>query len=307
MRTTIALMMTILGICFALALAAQEAKLAGHWEGAIVLTPAEQEIDVMVDFNQAGGQVKGQLWFPLTADGAHEVSGFTMQGSHVSFSVRDKDGVVSTFDGVLSPDGSGLQGTMTESGKPVPFNLHRAKAAEPAREIPTYKLAGDAIQLKAAFNGDFGKTRMILLVNLGSFSSKMALRVVERYVMEQIDDPNLRVYVVWLAPNVPEATKVLQREVGLAADPRITHFWSSDTLPVKLLEPLLAPYKPVSNPCLLFAGYKTWTAGVPLPDRVRKSAVTGAKNVVSPGQKLNGLELAAEVRWLLGKEENPSK
>jgi hypothetical protein len=301
MRTTAALMIAILGVCFAPALAAQEAKLIGHWEGALVLAAAEQEIDVLMDFNRADGQAKGQLWFPLTADGAHEISGLAVQGSHVSFSVSDKDGVVSTFDGTLSPDGNGFQGTMKENGKPVPFMLHRAKTAEPLREIPTYKLAGDALQLKAAFNEDVGKARMLLLVNLGSFSSKLALRIVERYVMDQIGDPNLRVYVVWLVPNLPQAEKVLQREVGLAPDPRITHFWSTDASPVKLLEPVLAPYKPAANPCLLFAGYKTWTAGVPLPDRVRKSAATGAKNVAGRGEKLNGLELAADVRWLLGK------
>jgi hypothetical protein len=225
----------------------------------------------------------------------------------VSFSVRDKDGVVSTFDGTLSPDGAGLQGTMKESGKPIPFTLHRAKAAEPAREIPTYKLAGDAIQLKAAFNGDAGKARMLLLLNLGSFSSKMALRVVERYVMDKIDDPGLRVYVVWLVPNVPEAVKVLQQEVGLAADPRITHFWTADRSAIKSLEPLLAPYKPVSNPCLLFAGYKAWTESAPLPDRIRQSALMGAKTVMAPEQRLNGVELAADVKWLLGKEGHPSR
>jgi hypothetical protein len=294
-------MTAILGLCFAPALAAQEAKLIGHWEGVLVLTAAEQEIDVMVDFSRADVQAKGHLWFPLTADGAHEVSGLTVQGSHVSFSVRDQDGVVSAFDGALSPDGNGLQGTMTENGKPVPFTLHRAKPAGPVREIPTYKLAAEALQLKAAFNEDAGKTRMLLLVNLGSFSSKLALRIVERYVMDQIADPDLRVYVVWLVPNLPQAETVLQREVGLAPDPRITHFWSSDTSTLKLLEPVLAPYKPAVNPCLLFAGYKTWTAGVPLPDRVRKSAATGAKNPVGPGERLNGLELAADVRWLLGK------
>jgi len=299
MKTMIPLLLSILGACSAAALAVQDTKLAGHWEGALVITAAEQEVDVQVDFSGLGSQTKGQLWFPITADGAHELESFDVQGSHVSFSVRDKDGVVSAFDGTLSPDGTGLQGSMRESGKLTPFVLHRAQAAKPLPEIPTYKLASDGSQLKTAFNNDIGKTRMLLLLNLGSFSSRMALRIVERFVMEQINDPNLRVYVVWMAPDLPEVAKVLQQESALAADPRITRFWSTDRSLGHIFEPMLAPYKPVANPCLLFGPEKSWTTAAPAPDRVRMSARSGAKRPVTPDQKLNGIDLAMDVQFLL--------
>src|SRR5882724_532398 len=112
MRTILTLLLSLSGAYFGPTLAAQEARWVGHWEGALVITAAEQEVDVEVDFSRAGSQVNGRLWFPMTADGAHALEDVVLQGSHVSFSVRDKDGVVSAFDGALSPDGASLQGTM---------------------------------------------------------------------------------------------------------------------------------------------------------------------------------------------------
>jgi hypothetical protein len=299
MRTTIPLLLSILGACSTAALASQDTKLAGHWEGALVITAAELEVDVQVDFSGPGRQSKGQLWFPITADGAHELESFDVQGSHVSFSVRDKDGVVSAFDGSLTPDGASLQGSMRENGKLTPFALHRVEAAKPLPEAPIYKLAGDGIQLKTAFNNDIGKTRMLLLLNLGSFSSRVALRIIERFVMEQVNDPDLRVYVVWTAPDLPEVSKALQQEAALAPDPRITRFWSTNRSLGNLFESMLAPYKPVANPCLLFGPEKSWGSSAPIPDRVRMSGRGGAKRPVIPDQKLNGIDLAMDVQFLL--------
>jgi hypothetical protein len=302
MKLTAAILVSILGAFFAPAVNAQEKALTGHWEGAVVMVAAEQEVDVVVDFNRTGEGKQGELQFPLAGDGAHEINDLKVEGAHVSFSVRDKAGVVSAFSGDLSSDGALLQGTMKESGQSIPFTLRRSTAAGPAREVAVHKLSGDGSQLKEAFNRDAGNTRMLLLLNLGSFSGKVALRVVQRYVMDSIKDSDLRLYVVWRAPAGPEAAKiakVLQQDTALATDPRITHFWYDDRSLAAVFEPMLAPYQPVSNPCLLFAPGRSWTSAAPLPDRFRQSLKAGAKGVVQPGQKLNGIELAWDVQTLL--------
>jgi hypothetical protein len=280
-------------------LSAQAGRLAGHWEGALVMVPAEQEVDVVLDFQEAAGRVKGHLTFPVTLDGRHEVENLTAQGSQVSFAVHDADGALSAFTGTLAPDGDRLQGTMTESGQTIPFTLHRVKAAPPAREVPTYKLVNAQTELKETFNHDAGKVRMLLLLNPSSFSSKMALRIVERFVLEQIGDPDLRVYVVWMAPDRKESAQLVKLVAALAPDPRVTHFWSTDRALDKVFEPMLALYKPVSNPCLLFGADRAWTEPAPLPDRLRQTANGSPKSPVDPAQKLNGLDLAADVRRLL--------
>jgi hypothetical protein len=299
MRTMMTLLIALLGIGSTPDVLAQEKGLVGHWEGVVVLALAEQELDVVADFNGVGGQITGQVRFPLTADGAHAVEGLSARDSHVSFSVRDKDGVVSAFSGDLSPTGDSLQGTMEERGRSLPFTLSRAKAPEPIHEVPTYKLAGDSIQLKAAFNDDADKTRILLLLNLGSFSSKMALRVVQHYVLDQIKDPNLRVYVIWMAPDVPEAAKILQQDTALAADSRVTHFWATDPSFTDTLAPVLASYRPLTNLCLVFAPGRVWGATPPVPDQVRQSPKAGTKAQIAPGQRLNGIALSSDVRSLL--------
>lgn len=294
----------VLGACLCTGLAAEEVQLSGRWEGSLVFQPAEQEIDVVVEFVRNGGQARGRLWFPLTADGAHEIEDLAVHGAHVSFAVHDAEGVESRFAAELSPSGAGMQGTMTESGRRVPFTLGRAGAARPERTVAVQKLAADGAELKRAFNDDAGKTRMLLLLDPASFSSRMALRVVERFVMDRIGDHALRIYVVWLTPGRADREKLVQHFAALAPDPRATHFWSADRSLAAVFAPMLALYGQPSNPCLLFAPGRTWQASAPLPDRLRQSPKMGATDPVSSGQRLNGIQLAAEVRSLLAAKQS---
>jgi len=301
----ISLLVSLFGVCLAPTSAAQGANLVGHWEGAIVLASAEQEVDIVMDFGPTDALVKGKLWFPMTLDGAHEVDALAIQGSHVSFSVHDAAGLITAFDGALSAEGDSLQGTMTESGKSIPFILHRVKATGPASEVPVYRLLGSGIELTRLFNNDVGNVRMLLLLSPTSFSSKMAVRLVERFVMDQINDPRLRVYVVWMAPDRPESEKLVRLVAALAPDPRITHFWSTDRSLATVFEPMLALYKPVSNPCMLFGQDRSWTSPPPLPDRIRQTPQISDKNRPDPTQRLNGVDLAADVRSLLAAKKAP--
>jgi hypothetical protein len=144
---------------------------------------------------------------------------------------------------------------------------------------------------------------MLLLLNPMFFPSKMALRIVERFVMEKIDDPNLRVYVVWMVPNSPESEKLVRTAAALAPDARITHFWSTDKALANVFEPMLALYKPASNPCMLFGRDRSWAGSPPLPDRIRQTSQTAEKDRLGAVQKLNGIDLAADVQSLLGAKK----
>jgi hypothetical protein len=301
MRIIVGLLALLFASMLTPLLGAQEASLAGHWEGAIVIAAAEQEVDVVAELNQVGGQLKGQVWFPITSDGGHEVEDLHVQGSHVSFAVHDADGVISAFEGSLSPDGASLQGTMKESGAVMPFTINRVKAPKPAREIPVSKLGSNGNELKRAFNADAGNVRMILLLDPRSYGSRVSLRIIERYVMDRINDPNLRVYAVWIAPDRPEAGKVVRHLAELAPDPRITHFWATEKSFAKLFEPVLALYKFTAEPCMLFGPDKSWTDPAPFPDGARMAPDPTAKEPLNPAQRLNGNDLAADVRRLLVK------
>lgn len=301
MRNIVGLFIPFLGLTFAPVLVAQEASLAGHWEGVIVLVAAEQEVDITAVFSQAEGQLKGQVWFPINGDGAHEVGGLHIEGQRVSFAVHDAGGVVTAFDGVLSPDRASLQGTMKESGTAVPFSLHRVPAPEPAHEVSVSKLGSNGVDLKKIFDADIGNVRMILLLDPRSFASRITLRLVERYVMDRINNPNLRVYAVWMAPDKPGVAKAVQHLASLAPDPRITHFWSTEPSFAKTFEPALALDKPITQPCMVFGRDRSWSELPPLPDVVRKTPDMTAKDQLEPSRRLNGNDLAADVTRLLAR------
>jgi hypothetical protein len=304
MRTKgINLQAALLGVFLAPLSPAGAASLTGHWEGSIVLVAAEQEVDVVADFKPAGGKEEGQVRFPLTADGAHPVEDLRVHPPHVSFAVHDASGVDSTFDGVLSPDGATLQGTMKESGTPMSFTLRRTKAAEPRGEPPIAHLGDNAGELARAFNGDVGKVRMILLLDPTSFVSRVALRIVERYVLDRIADPNVSVYAVWMTSNRPAAARELRYLAGLAPDPRVTHFWATDPSVAKLFEPTLALYQSINKPCMLYAADRSWEKAPPLPDGIRKTPDIAAKEQLDPAQRLNGNALAADVKRLLARKQ----
>jgi hypothetical protein len=135
--------------------------------------------------------------------------------------VPDADGALSAFTGTLAPDGDSLRGTMTEGGQTIPFTLHRVKAVAPPHEVATYKLMNGQAELKETFDHDTGKIRMLLLLNPSSFSSKTSLRIVQRFVLDAISDPDLRVYVVWMAPDRKESAQRVKLVAALAPDPRV--------------------------------------------------------------------------------------
>lgn len=290
----------LLGVALMPALSAQAPSLTGHWEGVIVLVPAEREVDVTADFKPAGGKILGLVSFPLTADGDHQVEDLHMQAPHVSFSVHDTEGIESTFDAALSADGTTLHGIMRERSAAMPFTMRRIKAGEHHREIQLAHLGESGVELVRAFNAEAGKVRIILLLDPRSFASRITLRIVERYVLDQISDPGLSVYAVWMTSDRPSAAKGVQYLAGLAADPRVTHFWSTNPATAGIFAPVLTLYKSMSRPCMLFASDRSWERFPPLPDGVRKTP-DNAKEQLDPTQRLNGNDLAADVKRLLAK------
>lgn len=303
MRKIAGLLVPLLALAFVPAGVAQDTRLTGRWEGIIVLVAAEQEVDITADFSQAGGQLKGQIWFPITGDGAHEVEGLQVEGPRVSFTVHDANGLVTAFAGALSPDGASLQGTMKESGRDIPFSLHRVLAHEPAREVAVARLGSDGADLKKTFNADAGNVRVILLLDPRSFASRITVRLVERYVMDRLNDPNLRVYAIWMAPDKPGAAKAIQHLASLAPDPRMAHFWSTEPSFAKTFEPVLAMYAPITRPCMVFGRDRSWAELPPLPDAVRTTPDMTAKDPLAPSRRLNGNDLAADVTRLLAERK----
>jgi hypothetical protein len=302
-----ATLVILMVICCVQATADQKINLGGRWDGSIVLVAAEQEVDVVVNFDEGVEQPRGELWFPMTSGQVHKVEDLKLKPPHVSFSVRDNDGVVSSFDGDLSADGSTLRGTFKESSRVMSFMLRRGKVAPAGKEAiapfgASINKLDDSADLIKKFNSEAGKVRVILVLNPISFPSRVAVRIVQRFAMDEISDARVRAYAIWIAPNKPGATRLIQYFAGLAPDPRITHLWSTDSSLGGSFGLMLRMYG-LKNVCLVFGPESSWGALPPAPELI--FGIWGADDRSQAGaiKRLNGTTLTAGIRRLLSDKK----
>lgn len=134
----------------------------------------------------------------------------------------------------------------------------------------------------------------------------VSARVVQRYVLDQISDDRLKVYVVWGSFKERETEADARFAAPFVPDRRATHFWSASTAPGDLfqapLQPLgLGPFSAWDS-FLLFAPEARWGDAAPTPVSFMHRQVKD--------KPLNGLQLYEQVRSLLaaadGKPAAPS-
>lgn len=98
-------------------------------------------------------------------------------------------------------------------------------ATAPARMMPVRAAASAFDQLKAAFNGDQGTYRLVVLVSPTCPQCVNGAVWIQDYVLRRHPKLAVKVYAVWYEmypgdspDDFPEARKLL-------ADPRVTHYW----------------------------------------------------------------------------------
>jgi hypothetical protein len=124
----------------------------------------------------------------------------------------------------------------------------------------------------------------------------VSARVVQRYVLDQIPDARLKIYVVWGSYKERETVDEARFAAPFVPDPRATHFWTASTAPGDLFqEPLKAlGLGPLSawDSFLLFAPEARWK------DDTAPTPVSFMHRQVKE-KPLNGLRLHEQVRSLL--------
>jgi hypothetical protein len=123
----------------------------------------------------------------------------------------------------------------------------------------------------------------------------MSARVVQRYVLDDIADPRLRVYTVW-GPMLDKETEAdARRATTFIQDPRLTHFWTdSDGVAQQFKVALGLADADAWDTFLLFPPGTRWAEGAPRP-----SSVMHVGKQLPKERRLNGVTLAAEVRAVL--------
>jgi hypothetical protein len=276
-------------------------RLDGHWEGVIVAVPAEMEADVEIDVARSGDGLQGQLSFP-TQEKTYPIQDLLLRERAVSFSVVDERKTGSFFTGTISADGEEIAGTMTENLQKYPFSLRRR---EPRPAVggnflpPVLRVADDGAELRRAFNAGAGHVRLLMTLSPSSVGSKTALRIVQRYVLERIASPGLKVYVVWEPVVRADTEQASYAASRLVSDPRVQQFWSGSRFTGHSFASLAGKdSEQIWDAFLIFGGDKTWTGAPPIPDRFRLAPLPGME--VQANLRMNGAKLAEDIEARLG-------
>jgi hypothetical protein len=124
--------------------------------------------------------------------------------------------------------------------------------------------------------------------------------VVQKYVLKQIPDNRLAVYVVW-GPMLGEETAADAKEATRhLPDSRVANFWTPNhVLATALEQPLGLHDSKAWDTYLLFAPGTRWGETPPVPDYYMH-----VNKPLPPERRLNGEKLAEQVRKLLAAPTN---
>ena len=172
---------TAFGLPASLAASAAEPRdLEGLWEGRAVFARAELEADLVVELaRKPEGPWVGTIdvpnqrlqFHPLDAVRVSEEGpGLVVELVYSRFVPELGRRVTYGFRGTLSPDGGRVEGEVErEDGPPVPFVLEQLGPPgmpRPERpEMEVHDLAPDAGELRARFEADRGRTRLLMLLS----------------------------------------------------------------------------------------------------------------------------------------------
>ncbi len=255
-------------------------QLDGLWQGVIVYQPAQIELAVTVEMS--GNPLVGTIDLPGQELKFHLLRSAGFDGSQVAISydiVPGKEDPDNRFwlRGELAADGKRISGQFIgrihDTEVRAPFTLERKGDAGTPRAAEVkpalHPLADDAGELRAAFNRDAGKLRLVMLLSPTCPACLGKVFVTRRYVLDAINDDRLRIYVVW-GPMLGDEREENARAAATGLpDPRVTHFWTPTNAVatafaagIKLPQGLLA-----WDTYQLFAPGITWGSGVPAPTR----------------------------------------
>ena len=132
----------------------------GRWEGILIFTLAEDELEFTVDLERGPDKtLTGKIDLPQTHQ-AFSLQNVRVNGSTLSFEIRDENGV-RVFTGVLT-DGV-IRGQFVGSSGTLPFEMRRPDKNAPRQKPALQVLAGG--ELGPIFDRERDYVRLVLLLS----------------------------------------------------------------------------------------------------------------------------------------------
>jgi len=126
----------------------------------------------------------------------------------------------------------------------------------------------------------------------------MGARVVQRYVLDQIPDERLRLYVVWLPFHPLDIRDRAKEATLLLDDPRVRHFWAANLgLPEVYKAQLKLKDSVAWDVFLIYPAGATWTEPAPVPGRLMHNLAE-----LPDAQRLDGLSLGKDLMQMLARQ-----
>jgi hypothetical protein len=271
---------------------AEKPAAAGHWEGAIVIREAVFEVELSLDLEASPeGALRGKLSLPTQFVKDMPLQNVDFDGKKISFLTVDKDGVASSFQGDLSSGGEKIAGTMTESGQSAPFHLVRTAVKE-ARAVDIPRLSADGKELISRFNQDAGAVRLLVVLSPTCGRCRMGALFLNRYILEKIADPRLRVYILWEKVNPQDSPAAAQDAAKLVSDERVTQLWSEERFAGRAFQREVGlETSPAWDIFLLFSGDQRWANTPPHPVEFEH----GLEGALPKEKELDAKRLAAAI------------
>ncbi len=288
-------------LCLAARAAAEEpgAPFAGRWDGVILVSPSELEIPFALDVPPAPGGAAAagaRISFPTQDVLAQPMDRFEVEGHTVRFVFHDEHDV-SSFQGQLQGDGT-IEGTLTEGENVFPWSLERtgASGSSPKRPRPAlHDLAASAGELKEQFNRDAGKVRLLLILSPSCPTCRDSARIVQKYVLDTIADPRVKVYVVWEPVQSKDSRSLAETVTSYLPDARATHFWEAGrAVGTSFKGDLGIKSFPAWDVFLVFSPESRWGAAPPAPAFFMHNLL--GEPELPKEKHLNGVRLAEEIR-----------
>lgn len=126
----------------------------------------------------------------------------------------------------------------------------------------------------------------------------MGARVVRRHVLDEVEDEDLRVYMVWLDIREGDSLAAAEENAARLRDSRVTHYWiPDDELTKRMREVVGMSEGRAWDVFLLYDRHAAWGAGVPHPSSYMHQSLP-----LPEERSLDARKLADEVRDLLSEE-----